>query len=107
MIGVNVMLVRVRHVDEDISKLNDNFISDGRGLQVDIKKLSHECKRLDKDLHTLVHKEFRDGFTPCASLTTSDGILLHTFTLHPIDSTNNNAIHACPVTLKTKIKTTC
>ena len=99
MIGVKLLLFRVRHVDEDISKLNDYIVSDGYGLKVNIKKLADKCKRLDKDLHVLVHEEFRDGFSPCASLTTRDGVLLHTFKLQPLDSTNDNGVCACPVTL--------
>ena len=47
----------------------------------------------------LVCKEFRDGFTPCASLTTSDGVLVQTFTLQYIDSINDNDVCTCSVTL--------
>ena len=32
IIVIKVMLIRVRHVDEDVSESNDNIISDGRGL---------------------------------------------------------------------------
>ena len=80
--------------------------SDGRGFQVDIKKLASKCKNVDNDIHVLVHKEFRGGFTQCASLTNSDGLLLRTFTMQPIDSTIVNAMHTCHVTLGHKIKTT-
>ena len=73
-------------------------------MQVDIKTLADKCKRLDKDLHTLVCEEFRDGFTSSASLTTSDGILLHTFTLQLIQSINYNATLTHPVTLVHKNK---
>ena len=37
ILGVKVMLIRVRHLDEDISKSNDNVVSDGRGLHLDVK----------------------------------------------------------------------
>ena len=52
----------------------------------------------------LVYKEFRDGFTPYESLTTSDGILLRIFKLQHVDSINDNDIYTCPVTLGHKNK---
>ena len=69
-----------------------------------MQKMADKCKMLDKDLHTLVHKEFWGGFTPHASLTTSAGILLHTLRLKPIDSTNDNTICTHPVPLGYKNK---
>ena len=61
MLGVKVKLIRASRVDEDISKLNNNIISDGRGFQVDVKKLASKCKNVDKDIHVLVHKELSDS----------------------------------------------
>ena len=99
MIGVKVKLIRARHVDEDVSDLKDNVISDGHGFPEEFKKLTCKCNVFDKDFHVLIYKEFRDGITPCTSLTTSDGLLLHNFTLKRINSTNGNAICTCPITL--------
>ena len=54
--------------------------------------------------HVDSYKEFRNGFNPCTSLTTSDSLLLHTLTLQPIDPTNDNAICTCSITLGHKNK---
>ena len=48
ILGIKVILIRVRNVDEDISKLNDNIVSDGRGLQVDVKKQLASARDLKK-----------------------------------------------------------
>ena len=81
LLGLDVALVRARHVNEDISKCNNNAIVDGLGIQKEIKELADTCNATYKDACMLPHIEFRDGFLPCTSLTTSEGLLLHTFTL--------------------------
>ena len=37
MLGLTVKLIRAHHAYDEISKLNDNIVSDGYGLLVDIK----------------------------------------------------------------------
>ena len=106
MIGIKIKLIRAHHVDEDVSDFKNNTTSDGNGLLVDVKKLACKCNVLDKYVYILIHKEFRDGFTPYTSLTTNDGLLLHTFTLQYVDSTNDDSIHECPITLGHKIDKT-
>ena len=103
MHGLKVKIIRARHVDEDVGDLKNNVVFDGHGLLTDIKNLSCKCNMLDKDFYTLICKELRDGFTPYTSLTTNDGILLHTFKLQPIDLTNDNCIHTHPINLGHKI----
>ena len=81
MLGLKVKLIRSRQLDEDVGDLKNNVICDGHGLLLDIKKLACKYNVLDKDFYMLIYKEFSDGFTPHTSLKTSDGLLLHAFTL--------------------------
>ena len=104
MLDLNIMLIRAGYVDEDICKLKNNLICDGHSLQVKIKALIEKCKKIDKDVYVLIYEEFRDRFSLHTTLSSSDGLLLHTFILQPIDLTIDNAICVYQVTLECKNK---
>ena len=81
ILGLNIMLIRASYVDKEICKLKNNLICDGCSLQVKIKDLAEKCEKIDKDVYILICKEFRDGVSLHVTLSSSDGLLLHTFTL--------------------------
>ena len=104
LLGLDIALTRARHVNEDMSKCKNNAIVDGLDIQKEIKELSDTCDATCKDACILPCIEFRDGFLPHNSLTTSEGLLLHAFALQPRDSTHDSSTCTYPVALGHKSK---
>ena len=106
MLGLKVARIRVGHVEEDLESIKRNCISEGMGVQIDMRNLANQCKETQEDINMIVCSEFRNGFSPYSLITNKDGLLLHTLTLLSIDSTVDNSIYAHPITLGYKLKKT-
>jgi hypothetical protein len=104
MLGLKVARIRVGHVEEDLESIKRNCISEGMGVQIDTRNLANQCKETQEDINMIVYSEFRDGFSPYSLITNKDGLSLHTLTLLSIDSTVDNSMCACPITLGHKQK---
>ena len=85
MLDIDVAIIRANNVKEALLFVNHNCASDGHGVREYILSLAERCKGLNKEINMLIFSEFRDGFSPCASLTTKDSLVLHTITFKLIN----------------------
>ena len=93
IIGLDIIMIRSRHVDEDLSSTKKIFIGSAKGVQIEIKELMARCSSVNKDADTLVVKKFKDGLNSNHGSNSNDSVILHTLTLQPIDSTIDNSTH--------------
>ena len=105
MIGLDVALINSKKAIEDIGKCKNNMVSDGAGIRKEIMELANRLKNNDEDIYILPCNEFRDGFIPNSSVTSNEGVLLHTFAMQPRDSAFDDPSHTYPASLGHKNKT--
>ena len=91
----------------------NNCVSDGHRLKREIRDLVEKSMNLNHDLNILVFSKFRDGFSPCANLTSNHNLILHAFALLPTDATVDCCMNTYLIALGHKArddiltKTTC
>ena len=104
LLGLDVTLIRATHCVEDMDKCINNSVSDGKKMREEIVKLAEKCNKTDKEVTIVPCSQFRDGFLPCKSVASNEGLLLHTVTIQSRDSACDSSTCTCPVALGTKSK---
>ena len=104
MLGLNIVILRARHMNEDTPQCKNNIIMNRLGMQKEIKESAKKCNKTGKDAHAVPFLEFYDGFLLCTSLTTSKELFFHASTLQARDSAHDSLTCAHPSTLEHKIK---
>ena len=99
MIGLDVFMIRSSRADEELLSMTKNVIGSAKGVQKETKELAARCSSINKDVCILVGKQFKDGFNPNDGLNGNDRIIRYILTFQPIDSTIDDSVCTCPVSV--------